>query len=163
MNGSYLEPNKVVEYIRDSIELLNEPMGRILFLFTVIVVCISIFTFPKKHIKSFFISVPLLFLGITIAFYHITNAPVDEPIMYIEGIIEMMPLSIRYFIIYMIFYWISVGIAYICSQQVALSTTIKCVLCIVNSIILWIFAKFWFSLAIFNSIFVYKLITRIVE
>lgn len=158
-NVDSLEPNKVFEFIIYSFELLDEPIGIFLFLCTVIFMCISIFTWPQKHIKSFFISFPLLFLGITIAFYHTIKTPSTHPISYIEGIIEIVPFGIGYSIIYIIFYWLSVGISFLCSRQVVMSTTRKCVLCVINSIILWIFTKFWFSLATFITLLVDMLIS----
>jgi hypothetical protein len=70
-----LEPNKIVEYIRYSIELLDEPIGRILF------------------------------LGITIVFYHQTiNSISYNPIEYMEGVISIIPFGIGYSIIYILFY-----------------------------------------------------------
>lgn len=154
-----LEPNKIFEFLKYSFELLNNPIGIFLFFCTIIFTCISIFTWPKKHIRSFFISFPLLFLCITIFFYHTVKAPSVQPIKYIEGVIEIMPFGIGYSIIYIIFYWLSVGISFLCSRQEPISTTRKIVLCMLNSIILWIFAKFWFSLATFITLFIDMLIS----
>jgi hypothetical protein len=153
-----LEPNKIVEFIRFSIELFDEPIGVFLFFCTVIVVCISIITWPKKHVIIFFISFPMLFLGITIAFYHnTTNSIPNNPIEYMEEIILMIPFGIGYSIIYILLYWLSVGIAFLCSQQAELTATTKCVLCIVNSIILWIISKLWLSIATYITLFIYMI------
>lgn len=153
-NINSIEPNKLFEFLRYSYDLLLEPSGVFFFLCTIIYICISVFAWPKKHIKAFFISFPFLFFIITLFFYHILKNPSSHPIEYIEGFIKLLPFGVGYSIIFIIFYWLSVGISFLCSRQSPISTSKKCVLCILNSIVLWTFAKFWFSLATFITLFV---------
>lgn len=149
---NFITPPDLFGILRYSFELLYEPAGIFLFLCTIVFICIAMFSWPKRHTQSFLISFPFLFLSIILFFYHAIKEPSADPILYIEGIIKILPFGIGYSLIYIIFYWLSIGIAFLCSRKIQLSTTQKCILCILTSIILWIFSKLWFSLATFITL-----------
>ena len=144
-----MDLNRLLVYLKYSYDLLLHPIGIIFFLFTIISVCIAVFSWPKRHIRNFFIVFPFLFVSIILLFYHEVRSPSTHPIEYIQGAVEMLPFGVGYGTIYIIFYWISVGIAAICSLQKPSS---KFLLCIFISVVLWSFAKFWFSLATYITL-----------
>ncbi len=138
----------IFESLKYSYELLFEPTGVFLFFCTIIFVGIAIFSWPRKHIQCFFVSITFLFLIMTIFFYHTIKSPSISFHLYVKGFIRMFPLGIGYSAIYIIFYWLSIATAFLSARKHPLTLKTKCLMCVKNSIVLWLFSKLWFTIAI---------------
>ena len=141
-----IEASKFLDFFKFSFDYIQEPEGFFFFFCILIGITVAVFTWPKKHVKGFFIYSPMLFVTITLFFRRANQHVLLESFLHL-WLFEI----ISYSFIFSIFYWISVGITSLCSN---LTLNKKLVLSISISILLWLFAKVWYSLVSYLAILI---------
>lgn len=137
--------NTLLYSLQFGFECLKDPLC-ILF---VIYIWVTVFTaglsYPKKHIRNFFILFPLMFIFVMLFL-------IDE-----GSFMKMLIYGIAFVPIYIPFYWLTILCLFLLSLAGILTQKKKYLLCTTISFVLWGLMFFWINVSLDLLYFIVEL------
>lgn len=135
---------KIQEVIKQSIELFPEQgiIGSWLLVYIIVCVAAAVFSYPRYHKKSFGIFIISLFVTVTLVY--------SNELCHSKSLLGIHTLAytiygIWYSIFFALFYWITIGILYLCRQDNILNKKTRFVILFLSIAIICFTAQIWYG------------------